>query len=90
MFQSTSMAWHYSGTSVKGPSEKGTTSLQRTHSISPTVYFYWTYYIFNFRKEEASLQETKQLAPKCPFIGGSSDGTCIRFTTNNYYYLSLF
>ncbi len=28
----------YSGTSVKGPSKKATTSLQRTLSISPTLY----------------------------------------------------
>ena len=59
----------YSGTSNKGPSEKGTTSLQRTLPISPKVYIQ---YISTSEKRTASLQGTKWLVPKCPLFGGST------------------
>ena len=41
---------HYSGTSNNRPSEKGTTSLQRT--LVSNILKVYMYYIFNFRKKD--------------------------------------
>ncbi len=51
-YYNTQMVLYYSGTSNKGPSEKGTTSIQRTFQISPKAYLQ---YIFNFQNEDSSL-----------------------------------
>ena len=59
----------YSGTSDKGPSEIGTTSLQghllRHHAN--TLVYYFTSVIGT-----TALQGTKLLVPKCPLFGGST------------------
>ncbi len=57
----------YSGTSVKGPSENGTTSLQRT-----LPHFQLANRFSMFEMRTASLQGTKWLAPKCPLLNGST------------------
>ncbi len=49
----------YSGTSNKGPSKKGTISLQRTLPISPKD--------FNFRKEDSLPTRDKMAGPKVSF-----------------------
>ena len=69
-FQTSSVVYLYSGTSDKGPSEIGTTSLQRTlvaqhHAI--TLVYYFTSEIGT-----TSLQGTKCLPQKCPLFGGST------------------
>ena len=56
----------YSGTSDKGPSEIGTTSLYTCFDPhANTVVYYFTSEIGT-----TSLQGTKLLAPKCPLFGG--------------------
>ena len=57
----------YSGTSDKGPSEIGTTSLQRTLVLTLPLVYYFTSEIGT-----TSLQGTKLLAPKCPLSRGST------------------
>ena len=56
----------YSGTSNKGPSEKGTTSLQATLPIYPKVYMQ---YVLTSEKRTASLVPTrdKMACPKVSF-----------------------
>ena len=56
----------YSGTSDKGPSEIGTTSIQRTLVAAPLVYY------FTSEIGTTSLQGTKLLATKCPLFKGST------------------
>ena len=58
-----------SGTSDKGPSEIGTTSLQRNlfQPHANTLVYYFTSEIGT-----TSLQGTKLLAPKCPLFRGST------------------
>ena len=59
----------YSGTSDKGPSEIGTTSLQRTLVEAPCQYFSVLFYL---EIGTTSLQGAKPLPPKCPLFGGST------------------
>ena len=65
----------YSGTSDKGPSEIGTTSLQRTKLLAPKVsclevplYFHTLVYNFTPKIGTTSLQGTKLLAPKVSLV----------------------
>ena len=55
------------------PTVKGTTSLQGTLSISPTVY--GAHAFSTSEKRTASLQEKKWLGPQCPLLGGSTHNT---------------
>ncbi len=56
---------YYSGTSDKGLFEKGTTSLQRTLSISQMVYFCMELiHIFNFWKQNSLPTRDKMAGPK--------------------------
>ncbi len=57
----------YSGTSDEGLSEKGTTSLQRTLSKSPTVYFCMKLMHFDFWKEDNLSIRNKMAGPKASF-----------------------
>ncbi len=72
---------YYSGTSNKEPSEKGTTSLQRTLPISPRVYMQ---YISFSEKRTTTLQGTKWLVPKCPLLGGSTVYVIIFQSIHNF------
>ena len=53
--------------SIKGPSEKETTSLHRTLHISNLFFHNYN----TFEKRTVSIQ-TKWLVPKCPLLGGSN------------------
>ena len=69
-----SSTWIYSGTSDKGPSEKGTTSQQRTTSgpLSHSISSFLT-----SEKRTTSQRRTKWPVPKCPLFGGSTvECTC--------------
>ncbi len=76
----------YSRTSNKGPSEKGTTSQQRTLPMSLKVYMQ---YISTSEKRTASLQGTKCLVPKCPLARGSTVHIIIYSMSivSSYYYI---
>ncbi len=54
---------------IKGPSKRGTTSLQRTLPRSPNVYCNT---LSNFWKQDSLPQGTKWWVPKYPLLGGST------------------
>ncbi len=72
---------NYSGTSNKGPAEKGTTSLQRILPIPPKVH---VQYISTSEKKTTFLQGIKLLVPKCPLLRGSITVVYVYLYTNYY------